>query len=253
MDIQIPADMRWSYSKLTTYEHCPLAFKLQYLDHVPQTNNAYAEFGTLCHSLLERWATGELAEYELGHCYEDAFDTAVVHSFPPFPKGVGARYYEAGKRYFDTFAGFGDTTILASEERFETIIGGCPFIGVADLLMEDRATGDLILMDHKSKSLAAMKKVLGKQLRQLYLYAAFVKERYGRYPDRLILNLFCEPTFIDKPFEMPAYETAIQWAVDTIGMIYAEQDWRPCGKDFFCQFLCGAAYHCPVFFDQEEA
>lgn len=249
---QIPADMFWSYSKLTTYEHCPLAFKLQYLDHLPQTNNAYAEYGTLCHSLIERWATGELAEFELGPCFQAEFDAAVVHSFPPFPKGLGARYYDAGKRYFDTFAGFGESTILAFEERFEMDLGGYPFVGVADLLLEDRQTGDLILMDHKSKSLSAMKKVLTKQLRQLYLYAAFVKEHYGRFPDRLVLNLFREPTFIDKPFEMAAYESAIGWATDTIEMIRAQQVWPPCGKDYFCQFLCGEAYHCPVFLDLEE-
>ncbi|MBR1685372.1 MAG: PD-(D/E)XK nuclease family protein, partial [Clostridia bacterium] len=46
------------------YDQCPLAFKLQYIDRVPQEQNAYAEYGTHCHSLLERWAKGDLMSFE---------------------------------------------------------------------------------------------------------------------------------------------------------------------------------------------
>lgn len=243
--------MLWSYSKLTTFEHCALAFKLQYLDRLPQTNNAYAEFGTLCHSILERWAMGELAEFELGNAYEAEYDQAITNPFPPFPKGLGGKYFAAGKQYFDTFAGFGAMDIIATEERFETSIDGYPFIGIVDLLLRDSATGGLVLMDHKSKSHAAMKKALPKQLRQLYLYAAFVRERHGSFPSRLILNLFREPMLLETPFDQNDYEEAVQWAKDTIAQIRTEQAWAPCKKDYFCQFLCGVAYHCPVFLAQK--
>ena len=148
MSSLVPDGMIWSYSKLTTFEHCPLAFKLQYLDRLPQTNNAYAEYGTLCHSLLERWADGALAAFELGSQYEQEFDQGVTHAFPPFPKGLGAKYYDAGKHYFDHFNGFGEgLTILSSEERFTTSVAGYPFVGIADLLLQDKNTGDIILMD----------------------------------------------------------------------------------------------------------
>lgn len=239
--------MVWSYSRLTTFEHCPLAFKLQYLDKLPQTNNAYAEYGTLCHDLLERWATGDLAEFELGEAYRREYDQAISNPFPPFPKGLGAKYFTAGQQYFDTFAGFDGLQIIAPEERFETTVGGYPFVGIADLILRDSATGEIILMDHKSKSLTAMKKVLAKQLRQLYLYAAFVKERYGEFPSRLMLNLFREATFIDELFDTQAYEEAVQWAIGLIEDIRTQQEWRPCEKDYFCQFLCSVANHCPMF------
>ena len=34
-------------------------------------NNAYAEYGTHCHSILERWAKGELMAFELAEAYEN--------------------------------------------------------------------------------------------------------------------------------------------------------------------------------------
>lgn len=248
----LPDDIVWSYSKLTTYEHCPLAFKLQYLDRCPQTNNAYAEYGTLCHELLEKWATGELAAFELGDQYRQGFDKTITHSFPPFPKGLGAKYFDAGIRYFDTFAGFGEhLEILASEKRFTTTVGGRPFVGIVDLLLSDPETGDIILMDHKSASLSSMKKKVAKQLRQLYLYAGFVRERHGTFPTRLILNLFREMEWINTAFDPTAFEEASAWAIDMIQMVEVEQDWLPCKLDYFCRFICSVAYHCPTHLEQE--
>lgn len=248
MNTQVPQDLTWSYSKLTTYEHCPLAFKLHYLDGLPKTNNAYAEFGSLCHSLIERWVAGSLAEFELGAQYRREYEQAVIHPFPPYPKGLGGRYFDAGAAYFDSFAGFSNNMeIIAAEERFQTKLDGHPFIGIADLLLRDTDSGELILMDHKSKSLPSMKKVLRKQLRQLYLYAAFIKEKYGEYPARLVLNLFREPAYIDTPFAKDEFDASMNWAVTTIDQIYAEEDWRPCKLDYFCQFLCDEAYNCPLF------
>ena len=46
-----------------------MAFKLQYIDKVPQEQNSFAEYGTHCHSLLERWAKGELMSFELADAY----------------------------------------------------------------------------------------------------------------------------------------------------------------------------------------
>lgn len=169
-----------------------------------------------------------------------------MHPFPPFPKGLGEKYYAAGKAYFDRFAGFGPgLRVVAAEKHFQTEIEGYPFVGVADLLLEEEATGKLILTDHKSKSAKSMQKVLNKQLRQLYLYAVHIREAYGRYPDILRLHLFREDTCIDRPFHQGAFQKAKTWAADTIACIRGETCWQPCTPDYFCRFLCSVAYHCP--------
>lgn len=49
----IPKDTKWSFSRLTTYRQCPQAFKLQYIDRVPQEGNFYSDYGTYAHELLE--------------------------------------------------------------------------------------------------------------------------------------------------------------------------------------------------------
>lgn len=52
----IPPRFKWSFSKLSAFETCPMGFKLQYLDRVPSDGNAFSDYGTLCHKLLEEWA-----------------------------------------------------------------------------------------------------------------------------------------------------------------------------------------------------
>ncbi len=51
--MKIPDGMHWSFSALSAYETCPMAFKLLYIDGLKEKgdNNAYAEVGTFCHGL----------------------------------------------------------------------------------------------------------------------------------------------------------------------------------------------------------
>ena len=46
--------------------------------------------------------------FELAEVYENEYDQAVKHSFPPFPRGLAGKYYEEGLTYFNTFDGFGE-------------------------------------------------------------------------------------------------------------------------------------------------
>ena len=97
--------------------------------------------------------------FELSDEYVKRYDNAVVHSFPPFPKGMPQKYYDAGKKYFDGFDGFGEKyEILTVEEKFEINIAGYLFVGIADLVLRDKETKEIIVIDHKSKSINSMKK-----------------------------------------------------------------------------------------------
>lgn len=238
----------WSFSRLTTFEQCPLAFRLQYLDCFPQEDNAYAEYGTFCHELLEAWAKGRLLSFELAQAFEDGFDHAILHDFPPYPQGLGQRYYDAGIKYFTDFDGFGSQQrIIAAEERFDIEIGGNPFTGIVDLILEDRDTGVLTLIDHKSKSTATMKKQIKTYEKQLDIYALATKHLMGRYPDTLCFNLFRDGYMMVQPFSLARLQQTEAWICQTIEAIKATTDWTHLEKPtYFCHIICSVARECPM-------
>ncbi len=201
----------------------------------------------MCHSLMERWAKGELMSFELADAYEAEYDEAIKHYFPPFPKGMAEQYYDEGLQYFQSFDGFGDDKeILSVEDKFELDIRGNRFVGIADLVLRDRNTGGIIVIDHKSKSMNSMKKSQYENTRQLYTYAAYVKERFGEFPTLLRFNMFRYGENIDEPFAMERYEETMDWIERTIAQIKAEREWRVSSSGYFCRFICSTRLHCPV-------
>lgn len=244
----------WSYSRITTFAHCPLAYKLQYIDKLPQTNNAFAEFGLLCHRLLEQYATGELDVFDLAVAYQERYDKEVTHRFPPFPKGLAHKYHMNGLDFFSSFTGFGsEYDIVSVEDRFNMEIGNHPFTGVVDLLLRETDTGKLILTDHKSKALTAAKREIHTLNKQLYLYAAHVKHVHGQFPDMLRFHLFRERAVLDTPFDIQQYTHALQWASDLIVSIHDAAEYPSCTSDYFCRFLCSVSEHCPQAQEMEQA
>lgn len=224
-----------------------MSFKLQYLDKVPQLGNAFSDYGTFSHQLLEQWAKGQLPSIALAEKYEEDYDHSIVHSFPPFPKGMAQKYYDAGLSYFQSFEGFGDSyEILSVEKKFSICIGGYPFVGIADLILRNKTTGEIAVIDHKSKSLSSMKKDLLTYRRQLYTYAAYIKEEYGAYPSKLSFNMFKEKTTIDEDFSLEFFDETMKWIISTIENILFETNWKMCPSSYFCRYVCSVLDYCPA-------
>ena len=132
--------------------------------------------------------------FELADVYTAEYDEAVKEYFPPFPRGLAGKYYEEGLQYFSTFDGFGNCEILSVEDKFELNIRGNRFVGIADLVLRDKTSGAISVIDHKSKSIPSLKKKLFENTRQLYTYAFYVKERFGVYPD--LRDSICSATIL---------------------------------------------------------
>lgn len=214
---------------------------------MPQIQNAYASYGTHCHSILERWAKGELMSFELADVYTAEYDEAVKEYFPPFPRGLTGKYYEEGLQYFKSFDGFGNHyDILSVEDKFELDIRSNRFVGIADLILRDRNTGLITIIDHKSKSMQSLKKKLFENTRQLYTYAAYVKKRFGEYPSMLRFNMFRYGKFVDESFSMARYNETMDWIERTIDGIRADKDWLVSSSGYFCKFICSTRDHCPI-------
>ena len=217
-------------------------FYLSYIKCADKINNAFAEFGSLCHSVLERYAKEDLELFDLSNIYKSEFANEVVHNFPPNKYvDLHDKYYNAGLEYFENFDGFEDK-VLESEQQYNFKVGKYDFTGFVDLVLEDGE--GLIVCDHKSKSKFKNKREQAEYLRQLYLYSIPIKEKYGRYPSKLRFNMFTQGNEITVPFDMDALSDAIDWATTTIERIYKDNDFNINCSQFFCDNLCGVRMHC---------
>lgn len=241
----------YSYSQLSSVSECPFGFYLQRIERAEQQSNGFAEQGTLIHDLLDQWAKGELTKEQLPEEYARRYPEEVVTKFPRMltAKGYAEKAYNLGIEYFENFDEFAGYTIISAEEKFETEIDGRPFIGIIDMILKDDLTDELIVLDHKSKSLTAFKKSEDEMYRQQLLYAKYVHEKYGQWPDRLMFNLFKEGgKKMERRFRITDYDAAMLWARQQIEKIeeYDVLDWLECKEpDFFCNEICSVRKHCP--------
>ncbi|HBL82406.1 MAG TPA: hypothetical protein DD391_07405 [Clostridiales bacterium] len=237
----------WSFSSVRAYAQCPLQFRLVYIDALPKINNAFAEWGTFCHLLLEQFYRGKLPGSALAEEYQKGYQGHIKQRFPyNEQKDLNRSYYEAGLAYFTGFAGdFPTCEILSVEQKIRFSVGGYPFIGFIDLILRDKTDGKIILCDHKSKAkfkTAAEKK---EYLRQLYLYAPYIKKVYGAYPKTLLFNMFRIGEQVKEPFCTTARREAEAWFCQTIAAIYRDTTFEARPNSFFCDQLCSAGQHCP--------
>ena len=255
--------MVWSFSRLNTYHTCPKMFKKQYLDHYqPQLENAFAQWGSLCHKCLERFYKGELMVFELLDAYEDEYEQAVTEHFPPNAyKDLDESYRLAGEEFFSNIQNLPpNLKVLGVEQNFRTEFGGFPFVGYIDLILQDVHTGDIIIEDHKSKAMIKDDAELEHYAIQMYLYSKYIFETYKVWPKKLIFNMFRVGKTVEIEFKPEDYDKAVKWMLDTIAMIYQDEkffdkiklDYAKRGKklkeyryaDFFCSWLCNVRMDC---------
>lgn len=240
----------YSYSQLSSFDECPYGFYLQRIEKMEQVQNAFAEQGTLIHDLLDKWAKGELTKEQLPDEYERRYPDEVLCSWPKMlaAKGYAEKTYNQGLEYFQNFDEFRGYDVIATEEKFRTDIDGRPFVGVVDMVLRDQVTDELIVLDHKSKSLNSFRKNEDEMYRQQLLYSKYIKEKYGRFPDRMMFNLFKENGLKkDRVFDENAYNETVKWAADIIHKIesYDLMDWlQSKEQDFFCTELCSMRKNC---------
>ena len=237
--------MRWSFSSVNAYNTCPKMFKLTYIDSAPKVNNAFAEWGTFMHSLLEKYFKHEIEFFELSQLYLDGYKEHVKCSFPPNKwVDLGQKYYDRGKEFCDNFDGdFEDCEVLGVEEKVKLDIEGRPFVGVIDLLVRDK--DGLCVIDHKSK--AKFKSIAERNdyLRQLYLYSIWVKEHYGEYPYKLMFNMVRAGGKVEVLFDENKADEAKAWFLSTIDEIYGDETFKATPDNFFCDSLCSVRHSCP--------
>lgn len=240
----------WSFSRLNSFYNCPYEFYLHYIECNPSESNFFGEYGSLLHSILEKYAKGELSLFELNQYYEDHFNECIPHDAPP-NKYVDIRqsYYDKGMDYFDNIdLDVEAYDILGVEKKVEFELFGKKFIGFIDLLVKDKITDEIIIIDHKSASIKILKNGnISKSdrahflefKRQAYLYSIPIIKEYGKV-DKLKWNMFKDRQWIEIPWKKNEYDEAIKWAKDTIELIEKETEWSPnSSSKYYCNYICG--------------
>lgn len=238
--------MRWSYSSANAFTTCPRMFYLTYLEGHDRLPNAFAEWGSFGHEILEKYYKGKLQMFDLSQYYEDNYRENVVTSFPPSRgNAMEDNYYKAGLSYFESFEDpYCKDEILGVEQKFKKEIGGSSFVGIIDLIVKDHESGNIFIVDHKSKGKFKSQEELHNYLRQLYLYSLYVKDTYGAEPSKLVFNMFRAGNTEEIPFSKEEQVAAEDWLKTTIESAYKEEKFDPNPSSYFCDYICSVRDKC---------
>lgn len=225
-------------------------FYKHYIEHSFSVENAFSQYGTFVHSIMEKYGNNELELFELPFYYKSNYLKNITLQFPESKFcDLNSLYYENGLKYFNLFDGFIDSTI-SCEYKIEGYIEMNErkifFGGIIDRVAKDK-NGDIILYDYKSKSSFKNKSERDKYFRQLYLYAYLYWKKENIIPKKLrfvlIRSKYKEKQIVETDFDFIVMQSVIQWCLDTIDEILSCNDWQKNKNEFFCSALCSL----PIF------
>lgn len=244
-------DFTWSYSRLTTFEHCPYQFFLSYIKPHSKKRMFFSDYGSFIHSIIEKRLTGQLKQEDLVAYYLMNFRHEVVGIAPS--KAIFQSYFNQGLEYLKQMS-FPYSTIHAIERKVDFFVGNKQFTGIIDCVAQD---GDeLIILDNKSRALKPRSGrsiptktdlELDEYLRQLYLYSIPFRDEFQRSPNRLEFNCFRTQQIISEAFCDEEFERTKEWALHTIDRITYNEEWSPDMEYWKCKHLCDHNHQCEYY------
>lgn len=241
-------EMTWSYSRITSFEDCPYKWFMTYIyQDIKRKSPFFAEYGTYMHLILQMYLSGVLQRKDLSTFYVMHFRDNVRAKAPS--QKIHQNYFNQGFQYLETLH-FPKRKIIGVEEEVHFNFAGKPFMGYIDVISDD---GTLIITDHKSRTLkprsgrkepTKLDAELENYFRQLYVYAAAVKETYGKYPDYLEFNCFRSQNIISEPFSIQRFHQVEDWAGSQINQIIRNDDWSAKPDYWRCNYLCDVCSEC---------
>lgn len=257
-------NMKWSYSRVTCYDHCPYAFYLKYIidddEQYLAEGNYYAEVGGYVHSILEKIFNDELCVDDASQYFVDHFDENVFYEAR---QSAMDKTYEACADYFASvdFEWLKDYEILGVEKEINIDINEYKFIGYIDLLLRSKDTKEIYIIDHKSSAYpfkkdgkSILKKSeddFAKYRRQMYLYCKYVYDEYGEYPTWIVWNHFKDQKIAKIPFVKDDYDESLFWFENVIHDIEQDESFEENVEFFYCTQLCEFRGTCE-YINQDE-
>lgn len=235
------------------FEDCPRAWYKKYIDgYTEKAGNAYSDFGSFCHSLLEKYIKGEYKKEQLLEVYEDTFFDE-IQSFSIGKNDPLDKLYDYGYDYFSNVNI--DTKVMKPiyvEENIEFNLGKHKFRGIIDFMYEDE-NGDVVILDHKTSEYPISQKgtikkskesvMLGYQ-RQLGIYTIGVLQLQKYKPKYIGWNFIRGGKIYKIPITPEILEDAKTWGLDVIDRIYNEESFAKNKQYFMCSTLCDFRNDC---------
>lgn len=236
----------WSFSTLHLYETCPYAFYLYKIEETDGEDNFFAENGSAMHEVFQKLESKTITLPEAPATYMEKYSNIVSTT----RSSTMDKTFEACLDYLcicdDDY--LQKYEIIWVEKKVGFKIGWKKFTGFIDLLLRDKTTGDLVLVDHKSADPFFKKSggVLKNQQEnfeayshQMYLYCYGVFKEFGVYPNKIVWHHFKkngELTVID--FNMEDCNATIDWAKRLIQKIYRDRKFADRQSYMQCRELC---------------
>ncbi len=252
----------FSYSQLSTYEKCPLQYKLQYILKVPQKGKAVFSFGTTIHATLQQFLRA--ANDDFSESQENLFgETSIATKTKKqkldykfikslYEKNWVDDWYESKKQKED-YKKLGEKIIkqfvddfeknppdlmqmageLALEKSFNLKIGKDTIFGRIDRI--DENNGDIEIIDYKTGR--AKEKLGAEDKEQLLIYQMAAQEVFNIKPKKLTYHYLDE----NKKMSFLGSDLEIQNLKDKITEIIKkiknnEFDVSPTHNCEFCEF-----------------
>lgn len=237
--------MQWSFSRMNSYySGCPREWKAHYIDCEDTCDSFDGQAGSSAHETLEAFFKGEISEFETASFFEELYKKKVTL---PCPYPNGDTKFPKILDYFNNFSfDFDKWEVLGVELKVNFMVGNHECVGYIDLLLRNKETGEITLMDHKSSQIKQLKNGnISKTdqehfkafVRQQYLYSDYVLKKYGRV-DCLSWNMFTQGNIITIPWKKEEMNETFKWAEETIASIENETEFPANPSFFYCSSLC---------------
>ena len=179
--------IRLSYSSISTYELCPLQYKLRYLEGKPGRRTPALAFGESLHEALRRFHARPVpvapTVAQLVGFLDDAWERGAYRSaeeerqYRDHAKEVLIAYHRDNAEAF--------RVPVALEQRFQIDVDGVTVSGIIDR-MDRHPDGSYEIVDYKTNRRLPPRKYVEHDL-QLSIYYLAAWEVWGILPDRLTL------------------------------------------------------------------
>lgn len=185
------ADTRLSFSRVDTYERCPLQFRFRYVDKVPSTPSPALSWGSSIHAALEAWWDRKLPDPPpvdvLHQALYDHWDDSGFADMAREEKlvwysharDVLTRHHEMYSRSY--------LPAVACEQWFELDLGDDIAVRGSIDHVARTPEGGLGIVDWKTNKRARTRADVASSL-QLAIYALATRELWGREPQWVALD-----------------------------------------------------------------
>jgi putative RecB family exonuclease len=183
--------LRLSFSRVDTYERCPLQFRFRYLDKLPSTPSPNLSWGQAIHAALEAWWDQKLPQPPpVGVLYQALYDHWDDTGFTDMSRDEKLVWYRHARdvltRHHQLYSR-DYIPAVACEQWFELDLGdGVALCGSIDHVARTPG-GGLGVVDWKTNRRARSRTEVAASL-QLAVYTLATRELWGREPEWVALD-----------------------------------------------------------------